>query len=196
MKRTIKSKNIYYNGCYFSSYLELRYALWIETWCAYLVHPIKIYSGTRIGDAIDLSKYYKVYVPDFLVRNWKNNKVWLVEVKPLKYIADAMKKKEMALKYLEIKNLDWKFIIATEKDIRLSSSQYAKYRQIIDDYEAQKHKRGFSDGQTNYRNKHTDGFNQVPLGTNLDIEHDEYVVYVKTGKLPERVISIDEILSV
>jgi hypothetical protein len=194
MKRNIHSKSIYYNGCYYSSRLELKYALWVETWCAYLVHPIKIYSGTRIGDAIDLSKFYKVYVPDFLVRNWKNNKAWLVEVKPLRYLAEAMRKKEMVLEYLKIKNLDWNFIIATEKDIHLSESQYKKYKRIIDDYELLKKNRGFSFGENRYRNRHTDGFNQAPQLTNLDIEHDEYITYVKTGKLPKRVISIDEIL--
>jgi len=194
MSRERTSKLIKYNGCYFSSHLELKYALWVETWCAYIVHPIKIYHGKRIGDAIDLGSYYKVYVPDFLVRNWKNNKAWLVEVKPRKYIKEAMKKKEMALEYLKIKNLDWKFIIATDRDIRLSSSQYSKYRKIIDEFEQDPTPKGLSKREARYRNRHTDGFNIVPERTPLDLDREEYLFFVKYGRLPERVNAIEEIL--
>ena len=72
------SKKVYYNGILFDSILECKYALYIEDDCEYYYHPLKIWYDKKDKTKFGKQVCNTSYEPDFLVRNLKTNKCYLV----------------------------------------------------------------------------------------------------------------------
>ncbi len=78
-----KSCNVDYNGCLFHSFTELKYALMIEDEFAFLREGIEIYYHLPLQEStLHIREQTKKYTPDFLIRNLKDHRAYLIEIKP------------------------------------------------------------------------------------------------------------------
>ena len=126
-KNEFKIQPVQYNGIIYDSTLECKYALSIEDHCDYYYHPFTIWYDKR--DSSRLGKQYNgKYTPDFLVRDLRINKTYLVEVKSssYRYHYEVLKKERITNHYIASKGHDWEYIIITENDFILPSSKYDK----------------------------------------------------------------------
>ncbi|MDB5230471.1 MAG: hypothetical protein JWN76_1276 [Chitinophagaceae bacterium] len=129
----IKASPVWYNGCYFHSKQELKFALSIEETYHYIREPIYIPFDphTKLLPESHWS-YVHFYVPDFLIRHKQANKAFLVEIKPDDF-ADhkslALRKK-LVQQFICRKEFDWQYKLVNENEIQLTENQFLKYLKI------------------------------------------------------------------
>ncbi|MFA0960325.1 DUF1064 domain-containing protein [Roseivirga sp. BDSF3-8] len=181
-----KAKKVQYNGIFFDSTLELKFALLIEDTCEYIYHPLSIWY-----DRNDLSKFGKQvcphrYEPDFLVRKLRNHSAHLIEIKNSNMVsAEAVRiKQAVAESYIRRKSYDWSYKVLTDRDIRLSPEQYKKFKEIITT-------RRFHSNKIRMLRKEAHASNtsyytqKVPYKTALDLDEAEHYLFVKKGLMKE-----------
>lgn len=165
---------IWYDGCYFHSRQELKYALSIEQEYHYIREPVYIpYDPhTKRLPACRWSNVH-FYVPDFLIRHKQTRKAFLIEIKPNDFADDKslILRKKLARQFIRRKNFDWQFKLLNEDGICLTEKQFLKYQQVCNRQNI----------QLNYTRSY---YTIVPVSHKLGLSNRGYVSYVMTGSPP------------
>ncbi|MCB0497239.1 MAG: hypothetical protein KDC79_13955 [Cyclobacteriaceae bacterium] len=184
------SNQVEYNGILFDSTLECKYALSIEDYCDYYYHPLKIWYDKK--DKTKSGKAYcnNSYEPDFLVRNLKTNKTYLVEIKDGRRsnYYDTQLKKFHALRYIEEKNKDWEYLLLTEKDFYFPSSKLNILKSVQKTIISTAGKKHMSNIHRKYSKYHSrDRVNKMPFKRHYsDLDELDYLHFIKTGEIRNR----------
>lgn len=186
-KKRFGSVKIQYKGCLYHSLLELKFVLLIEDKCSWIREPIAIFYNP---DNLEVTQYInentRKYIPDFLVRKWKENTAHLIEIKPKQYMnSEQMQiRKEIANKYLDKKDVDWKYTVITEEDIVLNEKQTALFEKIVSENKNFGGKLALIRKDKKYNNTPQMYFHNIPYLNTNDISEEDYKRYVKFGILP------------
>jgi len=181
------SINIQYKGCFFHSLLELKFILMIEDRCSWIREPLSIYYKP---DNLEITNYItentKKYTPDFLVRKYKDNTAYLIEIKPKSFLnSEQMKnRKLLADKYLKAINADWNYKIITEDEIKLDERKKEILQKTIKNNKYFKNKLNLIKKDKKYNNMPQKYFLNMPQRQSNEISIEDYKRYVKYGKLP------------
>jgi|SRR5690606_23002751 len=183
-----KSHQILYNGLFFHSKLELKFALMIEDHCAYMREPVTI--NYRKSSLLP-TEYYgdgcARYRPDFLVRKWHNGKATLIEIKnkSARVKVDVLEKSKVAQNYIRLKNKDWEYKILDETAIKLTPEKQAIYQKLMEEYEENLSKIKY----LKYINKHDpiskkNLASRVPLFNEKGMTCQDYKKFLISKELP------------
>lgn len=181
------AKKVEYRGILFDSILELKFALMIESKCAWMREPKTIFYDPATCESVTyVQKHHKRYTPDFMVRKWHNNKAFVVEVKPLEFsVTMEMVDRRLAfMKYIQKRGLDWKFIVMTEKDIKLNMIQKEKLKLILAGNSELEKKLEIIKADRKYNNYRRKHFHNIPTLEEGELDYKEYKRYVLHGLLP------------
>jgi hypothetical protein len=124
----------WYNGCYFHSRLELKFALMIEDHYYYIREPVVIpYDRHKLILPKSPRSPVNFYVPDFMIRSKRKGDAYLIEIKPESYDANRglTDRTRLVRQFIRRQKLDWKYRLVTEKDIELNDQMQEKYRSIL-----------------------------------------------------------------
>lgn len=190
-KRAIRLE---YKGVQFDSLLELRFILIIEDKCSWIKEPKTIFYDPETFKPITyLKENTKKYTPDFLVRKWKDNSAHLIELKPREFKdSDQMKiRNQVVINYILENNLDWKFVILSKEDLTLNDRLKMKFKEIIEKNKSIGRKSKLLKLDKKYNNTFQHNFSCIPNLKNQDITKEDYIRYVKYGKLPDEKTNIN-----
>ncbi len=164
---SINNKPVFYNGHLFDSQLELQYVLTIEHNHAWLRDNLEIYYGLNSVSAGIKAKLH-CYRPDLLIRDWNTGEASLVEIKPIGFTPNAMRRREkIATRHIKRFNYDWQFKTVSQSEIILTQDLWQKFQTILSE-------------QTGWKHKPC----QHILQNNSSFSDKEYDQYVRTGLLP------------
>lgn len=128
---TRRSCELVYNGQPLDSLLELKFVISIENTHAWLREGLEIYYNI---DKLEISAQGQLvkYTPDFLIRNFKTGKAFLVEVKPDRYddFWANVKRRKVSNRFIKGFAYDWEFRIVWEREIILNKKQQKKFDEI------------------------------------------------------------------
>jgi uncharacterized protein len=182
-----KTVQIEYKGCFYHSILELKFVLLIEDKCSWIREPVAIhYNPLTLKATNYISENTKKYIPDFLVRKWKENTGHLIEIKP-KFLIETEKvkiKKQVAEDYINNKNVDWIYSIITEEDIILSKEKQKKLEELISNNKNFKSKLDLIKRDRRFNNKTQKYHRSIPFLNSNEITIEDYRRYVKYGVMP------------
>jgi len=182
----IRGIQIEYKGCFFHSLLELKFALLIEDSCSFLREPISIfYDKETLQPVSYIDTNPNKYTPDFLVRKWKDNTAYLIEIKADKFrdSDDLNKRKIIANNYLKSKNVDWTYKVIFDSDIKLNEEKAEKFKELRLKAGKFKQKLDFMKKDKRYNQSDQLYFSCSPRILNRDVTKNEYVKYVKYGTI-------------
>lgn len=189
MKKSINKSSIQiqYKGCFYHSLLELKFVLLIEDRCSWIREPIAIHYNP---DTLEIANYInentKKHIPDFLVRKWIDNSAFLIEIKPKFFLeSEQMRiRKTVINNYLKNKDLDWKYKVITEDDIKLDERKNELFKKIVRENKNFKCKLALIKRDKKVNNVALQYFNNIPHLNSEMITKDDYKRYVKYGILP------------
>ena len=118
-----------YRSCKFDSLLELKFVLSIEdNWYFLREHIVIFYEPKTFLPTNYIRETTRKYTPDFLIRNKRNNKAYLIELKPREFRNEMQTKvrKQVAVNYIKSKKADWIYKIVHDDEIVLSRQQQEK----------------------------------------------------------------------
>lgn len=128
-----ESMPLWYNGCYFHSRQELKFALSIERDYYYIREPLFIpYDPhTKLLPANARSNMH-FYVPDFLIRHKQTMKAFLVEIKPAGYgdLKSLALREKLVQQLVSRQLFDWEYQLVIAESIVLHESVFDRYRAI------------------------------------------------------------------
>jgi hypothetical protein len=127
-----KSYKIIGWGCRFDSLTELKYALSIRDEYVFLRERVIIYYNPCSLQPTDhLTRNYRYYAPDFLIRHKVTGEAFLVEIKPRAFENEPQLalRKELAERYIRWKGYDWKFKVVFDDEIILSEEQLQDFEE-------------------------------------------------------------------
>ena len=130
-----KSFKIIYKGCIFHSLLELKYALSIEDNYRFLREHIHIWYDPRTCQPTTyIRENTRKYVPDFLVRNKRTNKAYLVEIKPRAFTDyyQLRTRQRVAENYIKANGFDWEFKVVYDDEVRLNHEQWKAFKELCE----------------------------------------------------------------
>jgi hypothetical protein len=118
-----------YRSCKFDSLLELKFTLSIEdNWYFLREHIVIFYDPKTFLPTNYIREITKKYTPDFLIRNKRDNKAYLIELKPREFRNEMQTKvwKQVAENYIKSKKADWIYKVVYDDEIVLSREQQEK----------------------------------------------------------------------
>ena len=121
--------HIGYRSCKFDSLLELKFVLSIEDQWYFLREHIVIFYDPKTFLPTDyIRETTRKYTPDFLIRDKKNNKAFLIELKPRAFRNEIQTfvRKQVAENYIKAKQVDWIYKVVYDDEIVLSEEQKEK----------------------------------------------------------------------
>jgi hypothetical protein len=179
-----KSYRIPYRGCYFHSFVELKYAMSIENDYRYLREPVIIgYNAKTLQATQYFREETKMYTPDFLVRPKAGGDLMLAEIKPADFKSDkAVNMYEtIARNYIQHNKLPWQFRMIYEDEIVLPEAMQSKFdlfwekRRTFESYfELQRLDRRYNAEAIKY-------FSSVPWFPEDNLSREEYARFVRSG---------------
>lgn len=181
------SINIQYKGCFYHSILELKFILLIEDRCSWIREPVAIHYDPNTFEVTNyINEKTKKYIPDFLVRKWRDNTAYLIEIKPRRFLdSEQMRiRKIVTENYLKQKNVDWRYKILTEEDIKLTDIKTDLLKKIIDENRNLQGKLNLIKRDKKYNNTPQKYFANIPYLVTKEITPEDYKRYVKYGILP------------
>jgi len=174
--------HIDYKGMGFDSLLELRYAISVEDDYAFMREGIKIFYDPLTGKSTNyLREGIHRYTPDFLIRDNRTGKAYLIEIKPFEYddYDRLILLQSVSNHYIKANNYDWEFKIVFENDIILSLPKQERYDAVL----ANKilYREHFGYYSLDLRKLYVQ-----PVTKQLPphLSWDEYLLYIKRNKLP------------
>lgn len=182
------SINIQYKGCFYHSILELKFILLIEDKCSWIREPVAIHYDPNTLEVTNyINEKTKKYIPDFLVRKWKENTAHLIEIKPTRFLdLEQMRIRRIVTEnYLKQKNVDWQFKVITEDDIKLNDFKTDLLKRIIDENRNLQSKLSLIKRDRKYNNTPQKYFANIPYLITKEITPEDYKRYVKYGVLPD-----------
>lgn len=182
-----KSFMVDYNGCLFHSFTELKYALMIEDEFAFLREGIEIYYDPKIQPpTLYIHEQTKKYTPDFLIRNWKDHRACLVEIKPAGFsnYEQLSVRQKISRNFINTYSYDWEYKVVYADEIILTEKQQEKFEALKNNSfsRAKIHTQKLFDGGS-IRNC----FSSVPDIKNSALTKDQYRLFVRKGWLPAEV---------
>jgi hypothetical protein len=177
------SISIGYRKCKFDSLLELKFVLAIESNWYFLRSHIQIYyDALSLRPTNYIRESTKKYTPDFLIRNKKGTKAWLVELKPEGFNNEEQLsiRKKVTDNYIKMNHLDWGFLVIYDNQFSLTRpqrNQYCRLRSQLERFNL-KSKMEWMDKKWNVTNQNY--FKTVPTHEN-SMSDAEYVRFVKFG---------------
>ena len=175
---------VLYRGCFFHSFLELKFVLSIENEYCFLREPVKIGYNPR---TLQTTSYFRtdtnIYTPDFLIRKKNGLNPCLVEIKPafLRGNPEIDSYLRILKNYIDQNRLDWSVKIVFSDAIFLSRDQQSKFELL------QKHKGKFSatiklqDLDRKYNQSGMIYSSVVPSRQQAGMSKNEYARFVKFG---------------
>lgn len=121
-----------YNGIWFDSLLELRYILSIENTHFWMRDGLSIYYN--LDDVPEgIKGGLKSYTPDFLIRDKRNGKAKLVEIKPSGYDDrwELIRRRKIAENFIQFMGLDWEFEVIFSDQVVLSPDAQIKFDDFL-----------------------------------------------------------------
>jgi hypothetical protein len=176
---------ISYNGCFFHSLSELKYALAIEDEFAFLREGIEIYYDPHLQEStLYIREHTRKYRPDFLIRNWSDSKAYIIEIKPSgfdNYEQLAMRQK-VSEHFIKTYNYDWEYKVVYTDEIILSEKQQLKFDALRNKINACTAKLRMQALDEKYnRQGHQQYFHSVPNFKNCKLPNEQYRLFVRRG---------------
>jgi hypothetical protein len=175
--------HIGYRSCKFDSLLELKFVLSIEdNWYFLREHIVIFYDPKTFLPTNYIRETTRKYTPDFLIRDKRNNKAYLIELKPREFRNEiqTMSRKQVADNYIKSKKSDWIYKVVYDDEIILSPEQKEKLASLRAGINAFNFKCHFHHLDKKWNINKRNYFKTIP-GARKGISPDAYAKFVKYG---------------
>lgn len=134
----------------------------------------------------EITERIKKYTPDFLFRDTRDNKAFLIELKPRAFEKNGEPGliKEIAENYIRWQQVDWKFKIIYDDEIFLTHAQKEKFNALCKDIPRASWKVKMRETHRRYNGNCINFFNHIPVHKG-DSKNDT-VKFVKYGPAMHR----------
>ncbi len=155
---------------------------------AFLREGIEIYFDPQLMEStLYIREHTKKYRPDFLIRNWSDNKTYLIEIKPSgfdNYEQLAMRQK-VSEHFIKAYNYDWEYKVIYTDEIILSEKQQQKFDACKGNKNVCASILRMKALDEKYSmHGHWKYFHSVPNFKNCKLTNEQYRLFVRKGWLP------------